>query len=100
MGQKVNPTGLRLGINRTADSRWYADDKDFADKLHEDFAIRKHLNKRLKMLVSAKLLSSALLRKLLLAFTQLSLVLLSVRKVLILKKLNRKFLDSLLMKFI
>lgn len=48
MGQKVNPTGLRLGINRTADSRWYAEDKDFANKLHEDFAIRKHLNKRLK----------------------------------------------------
>ena len=34
MGQKVNPTGLRLGVNRTWDSRWYADDK-FTDYLHE-----------------------------------------------------------------
>lgn len=48
MGQKVNPTGLRLGINKTWDSRWYAPDGNFADKLHEDIAIRKHLNKRLK----------------------------------------------------
>ncbi len=33
MGQKVNPTSLRLGVNRTWDSRWYADDK-YADYLH------------------------------------------------------------------
>ncbi len=36
MGQKVNPVGLRLGINRTWDSRWYANDSHFADQLHED----------------------------------------------------------------
>ena len=36
MGQKVNPIGLRLGINRTWDSRWYANDRDFAGLLHED----------------------------------------------------------------
>ncbi|PIR31558.1 MAG: 30S ribosomal protein S3 [Alphaproteobacteria bacterium CG11_big_fil_rev_8_21_14_0_20_44_7] len=48
MGQKINPNGLRLGINKTWDSRWFAADRNFADKLHEDFAIRKHLNKRLK----------------------------------------------------
>jgi len=35
MGQKVNPVGLRLGINRTWDSRWYADN-DYGDLLHED----------------------------------------------------------------
>lgn len=47
MGQKVNPIGLRLGINKTWDSRWYANDADFANKLHEDLKIRKHIKKRL-----------------------------------------------------
>jgi small subunit ribosomal protein S3 len=46
MGHKVNPIGLRLGINRTADSRWYADD-DYAKLLHEDIKIRGFLEKRL-----------------------------------------------------
>src|SRR5918995_3328586 len=47
MGQKVNPIGLRLGINRTWDSRWYAD-KDYANLLHEDLELRKYLEKRLQ----------------------------------------------------
>ena len=42
MGQKVNPISLRLGINRTWDSRWYAD-KNYADLLHEDIKIRDYL---------------------------------------------------------
>lgn len=46
MGQKVNPIGLRLGINRTWDSRWYADD-NYADLLHEDLEIRDFLLNRL-----------------------------------------------------
>ncbi len=46
MGQKVNPIGLRLGINRTWDSRWYADG-NYADLLHEDLKIRDFLRKRL-----------------------------------------------------
>ena len=46
MGQKVNPVGLRLGINRTWDSRWYADD-DYAHLLHEDLQIRNFLFDRL-----------------------------------------------------
>ena len=48
MGQKVNPIGLRLGINRTADRRWYADSADYGRLLHEDIAIRKEVNNRLK----------------------------------------------------
>jgi len=48
MGQKVNPTGLRLGINRTSDSRWYADSADFGRLLHEDLKIRRHVRERLK----------------------------------------------------
>ena len=47
MGQKVNPIGLRVGINRTWDSRWYADG-DYADLLHEDLRIRKFLYDRLQ----------------------------------------------------
>jgi small subunit ribosomal protein S3 len=46
MGQKVNPIGLRLGINRTWDSRWYADE-DYAQLLHEDLRLRDYLFKRL-----------------------------------------------------
>ena len=46
MGQKVNPNGLRLGINRTWDSRWFAD-TDYGDKLLADIEIRKFLNKKL-----------------------------------------------------
>lgn len=47
MGQKVNPVGLRLGIIRDWDSKWYAG-KDFADMLHEDLRIRKMIQKQLK----------------------------------------------------
>lgn len=46
MGQKINPIGLRLGINKTWDSRWFAGD-NYADKLHEDLKIRKHVKKAL-----------------------------------------------------
>src|SRR5574344_972318 len=41
VGQKVNPIGLRLGINKTWQSRWYADPREYADLLHEDLRIRK-----------------------------------------------------------
>ena len=47
MGQKVNPTGLRLGVNRTWDSRWYADDDKFTDYLHEDLKIKEFLKEKL-----------------------------------------------------
>ena len=47
MGQKVNPIGLRLGINRTWDSRWYAGRNEYAKLLHEDLKIRAYLRKRL-----------------------------------------------------
>jgi len=41
VGQKVNPIGLRLGINRTWKSKWYVDPRNYADTLHEDLKIRK-----------------------------------------------------------
>ena len=43
MGHKVNPVGLRLGINRTWDSRWYAKGSEYGKLLHEDMAIRDHV---------------------------------------------------------
>ena len=45
MGQKVNPVGLRLGINRTWDSRWFAARGEYGKLLHEDRAIRAHIMK-------------------------------------------------------
>jgi small subunit ribosomal protein S3 len=47
MGQKVSPVGLRIGINKIWDSRWYSK-KNYAQNLHEDIAIRRYLNRRLK----------------------------------------------------
>ena len=50
MGQKVNPHGLRVGIIKDWDSKWYADTKneEFSNNLVEDYNIRKYLKKRLK----------------------------------------------------
>ena len=47
MGQKIKPIGFRLGINRTWDSRWYAD-RNYASLLHQDRELREHLMERLK----------------------------------------------------
>ncbi|MCB1783987.1 MAG: 30S ribosomal protein S3 [Alphaproteobacteria bacterium] len=47
MGQKINPIGLRVGINRTWDSRWYAG-RDYADKLIEDLKLREYIQEHLK----------------------------------------------------
>ena len=48
MGQKVNPHGMRVGIIKDWDSRWYADDKHFSDMLVEDHKIREFLKKKLE----------------------------------------------------
>src|SRR5690554_6329126 len=48
MGHKVNPIGLRLGINRTWDSRWFAGRHEYGQLLHEDLKIRELLNEQLK----------------------------------------------------
>ena len=47
MGQKVNPHGLRVGIIKDWDSRWYATEGEFADNLVEDYKIREFLKKKL-----------------------------------------------------
>ena len=48
MGQKVSPIGLRMGINKTWESKWYADKKNFAEFLENDVKIRKFLFAKLK----------------------------------------------------
>ncbi len=48
MGQKVNPIGLRVGVNRTWDSIWYEDKKNYAKYLHEDLAIKQYVEKEKK----------------------------------------------------
>ena len=48
MGQKINPIGLRVGINRTWDSRWFAGKQEYGTLLHEDIKIREELMKQLK----------------------------------------------------
>ena len=48
MGQKVNPIGLRTGINKDWNSKWYASKKDFATFLNRDVLIRNYLSKKLK----------------------------------------------------
>jgi small subunit ribosomal protein S3 len=47
MGNKIHPTGLRLGINRTWDSRWFAARQQYGDLLHEDLRLRRYLKNRL-----------------------------------------------------
>jgi len=55
MGQKINPIGLRLGINRTWDSRWFAGKAEYGKLLHEDVKIREILHKELKQAAVARI---------------------------------------------
>jgi len=48
VGQKINPIGLRVGVIKDWESKWYADDKDYANLLHEDIKIREYLDNRLQ----------------------------------------------------
>ena len=48
MGQKVNPVGLRIGVNKNWNSRWYANDNEFHVFLNEDIKVRNYLEKKLK----------------------------------------------------
>ncbi len=55
MGQKINPIGLRLGVNRTWDSRWFANKAEYGKLLHEDMKIRETLQKGLKQAAISKI---------------------------------------------
>lgn len=56
MGQKTRPIGLRVGINRTWDSRWYAGGAEYADNLHQDLAVRRHIDKTMRFAGVSKVL--------------------------------------------
>ena len=56
MGNKTNPIGMRLQVNRTWDSRWYADTKDYGDLLLEDIAIREFLHEECKQAGVARII--------------------------------------------
>lgn len=56
MGQKVNPNGFRLGVNKDWKSKWYSSKNDFADNLLRDIKIREYLSKRLKDAAVANIL--------------------------------------------
>jgi len=49
LGQKIHPVGLRLGINRESESKWYASEKDFAALVLEDDKIRKFVKRWLAL---------------------------------------------------
>lgn len=48
MGQKINPVGLRIGVIRTWESRWYARGKQYTEYLHEDYKLREYVREKLK----------------------------------------------------
>jgi len=56
MGQKVNPIGFRLAVNKDWRSKWYASGKEYTDKLHEDLAIRTYLRERLQFAALSKVI--------------------------------------------
>ncbi|MBV9860376.1 MAG: 30S ribosomal protein S3 [Alphaproteobacteria bacterium] len=62
MGQKVNPIGLRLGINRTWDSRWFSR-KEYGNLLHDDLGIRRFLQKRLTQAAVSRILIERMARR-------------------------------------
>ncbi len=47
MGQKVHPHGLRVGVIKDWDAKWYADSKDYSELLHEDLEVREHIKKKM-----------------------------------------------------
>ena len=64
MGQKVHPTGIRLGISKPWVSTWYANTKDFSEQLFGDHKVRQYLTKELKsLLLCLKSLSSVQLNQ-------------------------------------
>ena len=63
MGQKINPIGLRLGVNRTWDSRWYSSKGEYGKLLHEDITIRETLMKGLNRRRSRRSSSSGRTRR-------------------------------------
>ena len=64
MGQKVSPNGLRIGINKDWEAKWYANNKNFSDLLANDVKIRKFLDTKLKDASLARLKLKEIVKKL------------------------------------
>ena len=60
MGQKINPTGFRLSVNKNWDSRWFAKTKDFSQLLKQDIDIRNFLQKKLNGALIGKIVMRVL----------------------------------------
>ena len=78
MGQKVHPIGMRVGIIRDWDAKWYAE-KEYADYLHEDLAIRKFINKELAEASVSTIEIERAVNKVIVCFTLQNQVWLSVK---------------------
>ena len=63
MGQKVNPNGMRLGINKTWSSRWYSKN-DYAKFIHEDLKIKAYIEKKLESASISKIVLERAAKKL------------------------------------
>jgi len=55
LGQKVNPVGYRIGVNKETDSIWFATNTEYVDNLHQDLMIKKYLKKRLESAMVSKI---------------------------------------------
>ena len=77
MGQKVNPHGLRVGVIKNWDSRWFASDETFGDTLVSDYNIRKYLKRSFKTQAFRRSRSSATAREYAYSYTAQSPVWLS-----------------------
>ena len=75
MGQKVNPKGIRLGIVKDWDSRWYASSKDYANYLNSDLTVRDYLFDKLKAASVSRITIERLASNAKLLFTLLDLAL-------------------------
>ena len=72
MGQKINPTGLRIGVIKNWESRWYANPNKFGDTLVEDYNLREYLLEKLAPAGYPRLRSNATLSVFTSTFTALS----------------------------
>lgn len=95
MGQKVSPIGLRIGVNRDWESKWYAPTKDFAKYLNTDIQIRKYLDKALKGCSVASIVIERNKKEQMLLSIHQSLVSLLVKVELILKNIKKLFKNLL-----
>ena len=98
MGQKVSPIGIRLKINRTWDSVWFAKKQNYGTYLIEDFKIRKYVNNTIKNSGVSKILIERPSKKCVVTIYTSRPGFVIGKRDLILKKLNKIFRKSLLMR--